>query len=101
MQRVGRRELVRNLGEIFHVRADDDRLREVRRLQNIVAAALGEGSAHEDHIGSLEERGQLADGIEQENTWEKCRKIERRFPRQGTAADETNSPAFQLFSDYL
>ncbi len=63
---AGRREFIRNRGEIFHVRADDHRFREIGRLENIVASAGGQSASHEDDVGAFEQRGQLADGIEQQ-----------------------------------
>ena len=61
-------EFVRDGREVFHVRTNDDRFAEIRRLQNVVAAALRQRSAHEDDIGDFKERGQFADGIQQQDS---------------------------------
>ena len=60
--------------EVFHVRADDDGLAEIGRLQNVVAAALRQRSAHEDRSGAFKEAGQFADGVEQQNAGQRQRR---------------------------
>ena len=50
VERVRDVKLFRDGREVFHVRADDDRLAEIGRLQDVVAAALRQRSAHEDRL---------------------------------------------------
>ena len=49
------------------MRPGDHRLAEERRLQDIVTPALGQRSAHENHVRHGEQAAQLADGIEQQD----------------------------------
>ena len=91
LQCASRLKLGGDRGKIFHVRTHDHRLCEIGGLQNIVAAAIGERSAHEDHVGALEQRGQLADGIEQQNSRQSSPASLR--PRR----DEGNSGARSVF----
>ena len=66
-ERLRSMKLFRDGGEVFHVRTNDDGLAEIGRLQDVVAAALRQRSSHEDHVGYFKERGEFADGIEQQN----------------------------------
>lgn len=54
-------------GEIFHVRPGEDGDAEGGGLEDVVAAAAGEGAAHEDGGGDAEKGGELADGVQQEH----------------------------------
>ena len=49
--RAGGAKLLRDGGEVLHVRADDDGLSEERGLENIVSASRRQRAAHEDAIG--------------------------------------------------
>ena len=61
-------KLAGDVAKVFHVRAADDGPAEEGRLQDVVTAARGQGTAHEDDIRQREQAAQLADGIEQECT---------------------------------
>ena len=61
-------KLFRDGREVFHVRAHDDRLAEIRRLQNVVTAAHRQRASHEDNISDVKEGRELADGIQQQDS---------------------------------
>ena len=77
------------------MRADDHRLAEIRRLQNVVPATARQCPAHEDDIGALKQRREFADGIEQQHS----RKIERRGKRR--PARETYARSLEFLSHHV
>ena len=60
-------ERVGDLLEVLHVRAEDDRLAEDRRLEDVVAAVIDEAAADEHGGGELIELRQLADRVEDDD----------------------------------
>ena len=59
-------EKIENFYEIKHVRPDDNRLAVRRRLQDIMAADMGQAAADEDQIAQAVHPAQLADRIEED-----------------------------------
>ena len=57
-------ERLGDLGEVLHVRTEDDRLPEERRLEDVVSAGRHEAAADEHRRGDLIELRQLADRVE-------------------------------------
>ena len=57
-------ERLGDLGEVLHVRAEDDRLAVERRLEDVVSAGRHEAAADEDRRRDLIELRQLADRVE-------------------------------------
>src|SRR6185312_2221276 len=53
-----------DLAKVLIVRADENRLRELCRFEDVVAAAWNERSANKGNLGDRVHRRQLADGIE-------------------------------------
>ena len=60
-------ERVGDLLEVLHVRAEDDRLAEDRRLEDVVAAVIDQAAADEHRGGHLIELRQLADRVEHDD----------------------------------
>src|SRR5580692_7707771 len=54
-------------GEIFHGRPEDRDLSKCGGFEDIVAAGIYQGAADEDAVGETVQRGEFADGIEQED----------------------------------
>ena len=66
-RRVVGEERVGDLLEVLHVRAEDDRLAEDRRLEDVVAAVIHEAAADEHGRRHLVELRQLADRVEHDD----------------------------------
>ena len=60
-------ELGGDLGEVLHMWAADDGRRERRRLDHVMAAAFGQGPAHEDQGGEAEQPVEFADRVQQQD----------------------------------
>ena len=90
--RARRPELVRNGLEVLHVRPGDHRLGEKCRLENIVPAAPGQRSAHEDRVRHGKQAAQFADGIQQQHR----RKRQRVRAAQARAAQVRNPGRLQF-----
>ena len=85
--RARRAEFVCNGLEVLHVRPDDHGLGEKCGLENIVPAAAGQGSAHEDRVRHGKQAAQFADGIQQ-----KHRRKRQRFRAAQSRAAQVGNP---------
>src|SRR5207244_2534177 len=56
-----------DLLEILHVRSEDDRFAEHRRLENVVSALVYQAAADEDGGRQLVDLRELADGVEHDD----------------------------------
>ena len=82
-----RQEQLGDLGEVLHVRPEHHRLAPRGGLDHVVPAHRRQASPQKDDGGHLEQRGQLADGVEHDDV-----RRARRVPREPAAAHRRDSP---------
>jgi len=78
-----------DLGEVVHVRAEDDRLAEHRGLEDVVAAGVGQAAADEHQRGNLVQLRELADRVEDDH-------VDARFGVDGQLLAPRHAPAALL-----
>lgn len=85
-----------DLREVFHVGAKEERPAEKGRLEDVVAATVGERAAHEHHGVQGEQGSEFADGIEEQHAGEA---VETGAGGKGGAAHEGDSSVGEFLGD--